>query len=1178
MSFVNRTTGLCRSICLKFRKAFFHAFILLALAWSSVPAASAAVTSATYCSVYPGNVPAKLTELRNSGYDTLILFTIHVSASGNLNFNSGANTLASGGAYTGDAGWPGVLATLKTPPTSVNRIEICVGAWGSSAFTNIQNLINTQGTNTDSILYRNFLALKNATGIDAVNLDDESLYDVNSTVQFSRMLASMGYKVTLVPYTRRTTYWQPVYNALGSNIVDRVYVQCYAGGAGNVSIMPTWVSTFPGAKVFPGMWGNAVDPAGSTASEVESQMVAWHKSAGVQGGFMWIYEPISADTSSGTPADYANAIISGVTDPMTVTPTNSFEVAGPQGGPFSPSSQNFTVKNDTGYTNYNPITWSLINTSSWFTASQTSGTLTTQATVNVTGSLTAAANSLFPGNYSATLLFSNRTTKAVQGVPLSLTVLNQGIAVQQPAGSTIASGGTKSFGTLPIVGYTSNALFTIANSGASSLNLTNTPRVSVSGPNAGDFTVTAQPATPIAAGGSTTFAVQFDPSTLGAKSAQLTIASDDVNYPSYVVNLTGAGDLNLLWSGANTNWDTTTAASWLVLPNAVINSAFINNAATVVFDDSGGTSTNVNLVGSLSPVAVTVNSTNINYTFGGTGNLTGAASLTKSGLGTLTIINSNTYSGPTIINAGTLQLGNGTIGQDGSIASPTIANNATLVFNRVGSSTYGGIISGSGTLTVTNTGTQTLSGPNTITGKINAYGGTLLINDWGNSAFAGGTINYGGTVVIGSASNGNFTITSSQNFNIGNATLVGQADGVGTGFQTNGTLNLGGAALNLAVGGTAVYHLIGGTITNTSSGLGQGIRIVANQNAGIGGVATFNQSGGNINMPLGTLEIGRADKQITFPAGATQRATFNQSGGTATVGRFLVGGVTGYTVGVFATNNMTGGSFTTTNFSVLANGPDDVVAFNLGGSAQVTLPAFPTARGVGATATMTLDFTNGWLSPLAASTTYLPAGTFDNANLTANGAKFNVGSGKDITIAQVLQDASSMAGTLTKSGLGKLTLSGTNTYTGTTIISGGTLAIVQAYLASTATVSISNAAKLQLDFGTTNVVGALILAGTSLSPGVYNSNNAAAYITGSGSLKVVSSGPSGPAMLTNSVSGGVLRLSWPAGQGWRLEYQTNALNKGLGTNWLPAAGGSISSTNITIDTTKPTSFYRLTYP
>jgi autotransporter-associated beta strand protein len=69
-----------------------------------------------------------------------------------------------------------------------------------------------------------------------------------------------------------------------------------------------------------------------------------------------------------------------------------------------------------------------------------------------------------------------------------------------------------------------------------------------------------------------------------------------------------------------------------------------------------------------------------------------------------------------------------------------------------------------------------------------------------------------------------------------------------------------------------------------------------------------------------------------------------------------------------------------------------------------------------------------------------------------------------------------------------------------------------------------------------------------------------------------------PVALTNTVSGGVLSLSWPAGQGWRLEWQTNALNAGLGTNWLPLTDSSVSSTNITIDPNKPTVFYRLVNP
>jgi hypothetical protein len=89
---------------------------------------------------------------------------------------------------------------------------------------------------------------------------------------------------------------------------------------------------------------------------------------------------------------------------------------------------------------------------------------------------------------------------------------------------------------------------------------------------------------------------------------------------------------------------------------------------------------------------------------------------------------------------------------------------------------------------------------------------------------------------------------------------------------------------------------------------------------------------------------------------------------------------------------------------------------------------------------------------------------------------------------------------------------------------------------------------------------------------------ASPYITGSGSLLVAIPGPSGPAYLTNSVSGGTLNLSWPAGQSWRLEMQTNSLTTGLSTNWTDVTPGTASSTNITINANQPTVFYRLIYP
>jgi hypothetical protein len=128
------------------------------------------------------------------------------------------------------------------------------------------------------------------------------------------------------------------------------------------------------------------------------------------------------------------------------------------------------------------------------------------------------------------------------------------------------------------------------------------------------------------------------------------------------------------------------------------------------------------------------------------------------------------------------------------------------------------------------------------------------------------------------------------------------------------------------------------------------------------------------------------------------------------------------------------------------------------------------------------------------------------------------------------------------------------------------------------TVSVTAGAVLQLNFTTTNAVGALVLNGVSQANGVYNSNNVPTYITGSGNLRVgpASVGPSGPARLTHSVSGNVLSLSWPAGQGWRLEYQTNGLTR---TNWLTWPGSTATnSISVPLGQLAPTVFFRLAYP
>ena len=104
--------------------------------------------------------------------------------------------------------------------------------------------------------------------------------------------------------------------------------------------------------------------------------------------------------------------------------------------------------------------------------------------------------------------------------------------------------------------------FTIQNSGAGTLTLTGTPSVAISGTNASDFTVTTQPASAsIAASGNTSFIVTFDPSSVGLRTATVSISNDDSTADPYTFSIQGAGvvpEINLQGNGQDIiNGDTT---------------------------------------------------------------------------------------------------------------------------------------------------------------------------------------------------------------------------------------------------------------------------------------------------------------------------------------------------------------------------------------------------------------------------------------------------------------------------------------------------------------------------------------------------------------------------------------------------------------------------------------------
>jgi outer membrane autotransporter protein len=85
----------------------------------------------------------------------------------------------------------------------------------------------------------------------------------------------------------------------------------------------------------------------------------------------------------------------------------------------------------------------------------------------------------------------------------------------------------------------------------------------------------------------------------------------------------------------------------------------------------------------------------------------GAGRLSKAGPGTLILTGNNTYTGGTTITGGTLQLGDG--GTSGSIVG-NVTNDGTFAVNRSDTLAFGGVISGTGSLTKIGSGTLTLSG------------------------------------------------------------------------------------------------------------------------------------------------------------------------------------------------------------------------------------------------------------------------------------------------------------------------------------------------------------------------------------------------------------------------------------------------------------------------------------
>ncbi|WP_154661071.1 autotransporter domain-containing protein [Microvirga lotononidis] len=212
----------------------------------------------------------------------------------------------------------------------------------------------------------------------------------------------------------------------------------------------------------------------------------------------------------------------------------------------------------------------------------------------------------------------------------------------------------------------------------------------------------------------------------------------------------------------------------------------------------------------------------------------------KTGAGQLTLTGTNSYTGNTVISAGTLQIGEG--GTNGSILGD-VTNNGTLVFNRSDDVTFGGAVIGSGALVKQGAGRLTLSGANRYTGGTTISRGTLvgssssfsgniannssLVFDQAHIGTYSGSISGSGSVtkqgsgtliLTGSNSHTGGTVIKEGTLQIGDGGRMGSISGS---IVNNGALVLnrsGSYDINASIRGTGTLAIIGGTANFTGTG------------------------------------------------------------------------------------------------------------------------------------------------------------------------------------------------------------------------------------------------------------------------------------------------------------------------------------------------------------------------
>ncbi|EMK1706294.1 autotransporter-associated beta strand repeat-containing protein [Salmonella enterica] len=499
-------------------------------------------------------------------------------------------------------------------------------------------------------------------------------------------------------------------------------------------------------------------------------------------------------------------------------------------------------------------------------------------------------------------------------------------------------------------------------------------------------------------------------------------------------------------------------------------------------------------------------------------------SLTKTGAGTLILNAENTYTGGTTISGGTLVASNVE-----ALGSGDVTDNATLELNTGGD--FDNAISGSGQVVKSGDETLTLSGANSYTGGTTISGGTLVATNV--EALGSGDVtdnatlelNTGGTfdnVISGSGQvvkSGDDALTLSGNNSYTGGTLISDGtlvasnvEALGSGDVTNDAvleLNTGGDFDN-NIGGTGsvvksgdktltlsgANSYTGGTTISGGTLIATNVEALGTGNVTDDATLELNTGGDFDNAISGSGQVVKSGDEMLTLSGAN-----SYTGGTTISGGTLVASNVEALGSGDVTDNATLEMNTGGTFDNVISGSGQVVksgddALTLSGNNSYTggtlisdgtlVASNVEALGTGdVTDNAVLELNTGGdfanniggsgqvvksgddALTLSGSNTYTGGTLISDGTLVATNVEA-LGTG-DVTDNAVLElntggdfdNAISGSGQVVKSGDETLTLSGTNTYTGGTTISGGTL--IATHVNALGTGAIDNRASLLLD-------------------------------------------------------------------------------------------------------------------